>query len=215
MRDHFHKELKDLENGMLKMGSIVEESIRKSIQSLREQDLDLADQVLAEDDLIDNYEVELEEMAIKLIALQQPVAIDLRKIIVISKLVTDLERIGDHACNIANMVKNIGKEPLIKPLIDIPKMTDIVAERLQSSLQAFVEMDVEKAREIARRDEEVDILDEQIIRELITFMIEDPSNVRQATSLIFISRFLERIGDHATNVCERIIYMKTGERYNY
>ena len=216
MRKGFHEQLKQLENDMLKMGSMVEEAIYKSIKALKEQDLDLAEKVVEEDDKIDDFEIKLEEDSTKLIALQQPVAKDLREIIVISKLATDLERIGDHACNIANMVLKIGEEPLIKPLIDIPRMTDIVTKRLRDSLEAFINLDVEKAREIAKQDEEVDILDEQILRELLTFMIEDPSTIRQATSLIFISRFLERIGDHSTNVCERVIYMATGDRdFNY
>lgn len=215
MRKGFHEQLKELENEMIKMGSIVEEAIYKSIKSLKDQDLELADEVMEEDDKIDDYEIELEEKTTQLIALQQPVAKDLRKIIVISKLATDLERIGDHASNIANMTKQIGDEPLIKPLIDIPRMTDIVTRRLRDSLEAFVNLDVEKAKEVAREDEEIDILDEQILRELITFMIEDPSKIQQATSLMFISRFLERIGDHSTNVCERVIYMATGERENF
>lgn len=216
MRKGFHEQLKDLESNMIKMGSMVEEAIHKSINALQEKDLDLAQEVIDEDDKIDDFEIKLEEDTTRLIALQQPVAKDLREIIVISKLATDLERIGDHACNIANMVIKIGEEPLIKPLIDIPRMTKIVTRRLRDSLEAFIDLDVEKARKIAEEDEEVDVLDEQILRELLTFMIEDPSTIEQATSLIFISRFLERIGDHSTNVCERVIYMKTGERdFNY
>ena len=216
MRKGFHEQLKELESDMIKMGSMVEEAIHKSINALQEKDLDLAQEVLDEDDKIDDFEIKLEEDTTRLIALQQHVAKDLREIIVISKLATDLERIGDHACNIANMVIKIGDEPLIKPLIDIPRMTKIVTRRLRDSLEAFIDLDVEKARKIAEEDEEVDVLDEQILRELLTFMIEDPSTIEQATSLIFISRFLERIGDHSTNVCERVIYMKTGERdFNY
>ena len=216
MRKGFHEQLKELESDMIKMGSMVEEAIHKSVNSLQEKDLDLAQEVLDEDDKIDDFEIQLEEDTTRLIALQQPVAKDLREIIVISKLATDLERIGDHACNIANMVIKIGDEPLIKPLIDIPRMSKIVTRRLRDSLAAFIDLDVEKARQIAEEDEEIDVLDEQILRELLTFMIEDPSTIEQATSLIFISRFLERIGDHSTNICERVIYMKTGERnFNY
>ncbi|MFW5786978.1 MAG: phosphate signaling complex protein PhoU [Halanaerobiales bacterium] len=215
MRSEFHEQLKELEDEMIKMGSMVEEAIHKSIQALKDQDVELAKRVKENDDEIDDYEKFLEDKSTKLIALQQPVAKDLRKIIAISKLATDLERIGDHAWNIANMVEKIGDEPLIKPLIDIPRMTDIVTRRLRESLKAFVNLDIEKAKEIAREDEEVDILDEQILRELLTFMIEDPSTIKQATFLMFISRFLERIGDHSTNVCERVIYMATGERKEY
>jgi len=211
-RRNFHEELKSLQNDMLKMGSFVEEAIRRSVEALKNGDLELANKVCRDDDIIDDYEVKLEEKCTRLIALQQPVAIDLRKIIVISKLATDLERIGDHTCNIAEMVIKIGDENLIKPLIDIPKMTDLVIERLRKSLEAFVDMDIKKAKQVVEEDEKVDIFDQQIISELINIMIDDPSNIEQATSLMFISRFLERIGDHSTNISERTIYMKTGQR---
>lgn len=211
-RKTFHAELKELENEMLKMGSIVGESIRKSIESLVNKDFELADQVIADDDIIDDYEVELEEKCTRLIALQQPVAIDLRKIIVISKLATDLERIGDHASNIAYRVKEIGQDKLIKQMQNLPKMTDLVVVRLQNALRAFVNMDLELAQQVIERDEEVDLFDEQIQAELIRIMNEDCRNIPQGTSLMFISRYLERIGDHSTNICERTIYMKTGNR---
>ncbi|MGM0445051.1 MAG: phosphate signaling complex protein PhoU [Bacillota bacterium] len=211
LRKSLDENIEKLKNEMLLMGSQVEEAIEKSIQALKEQDVELAKQVMEDDDKIDDYELELEELCTRLIATQQPVAGDLRTIIVISKLATDLERIGDHASNIARMVIKIDDEPLIKPLIDIPRMTDIVTRRLKESLKAFVNLDTELAHKIAKEDEEVDVLDEQILRELLTFMIEDPKTIRQAMSLIFVSRFLERIGDHATNICERVIYMATGD----
>ena len=215
MRKSFNEELKKLKNEMLKMGSMVEEAIDESVRALKEQNLELAEEVMENDDKIDDYEIELEEMCTRLIALQQPVAKDLRTIIVISKIATDLERIGDHASNIAHMALEIGEEELVKPLIDIPRMTDIVTERLQKSLDAFVNLDVELAEEVAQQDEEVDILDEQILRELITFMLDDPTTIKQSIYLTFISRFLERIGDHSTNICERVLYMATGEREEY
>ncbi len=215
MRKNFNEELKKLKNEMLKMSSIVEESIYDSVEALKNQDLNLAEKVREKDDRIDEFEKKLEEKCIQLIALQQPVARDLRTIIVISKVVTDLERIGDHASNIALMVENIGQKKLIKPLIDVPRMTEIVNRRLRDSLKAFVEVDVDLAQKIALEDDEVDKLDEQILRELLTFMMEDPSTIGQAMYLIFISRFLERIGDHTTNICERIIYMDTGQRDEY
>ena len=210
-RKSFHTELKDLENEMLKMGSVVGESISKSIEALMNKDLELADQVIKDDDIIDDYELDIEEKCTRLIALQQPVAIDLRKIIVISKLVTDLERIGDNASNIAYKVKDIGDQPLIKEMQDLPGMRDIVVQRLRESLEAFVDMNIEKAKDVAARDEEVDKLDEQINAELLNVMENDSASIEQGTSLMFISRFLERIGDHSTNICERTVYMKTGE----
>jgi len=215
MRKGFHEAIEDIKNDMLKMGSMVEEAIQRSVQALKERKPEIASAVIDEDDKIDDYEILLEEKCIKLIALQQPVARDLRTIIVIAKLATDLERMGDHASNIARMVLEIGDEPLIKPLIDIPRMTEIVTRRLRESLDAFINLDVELAKKVAREDEEVDVLDQQIFRELITFMLEDPGIIKQASSLLFISRFLERIGDHSTNICERVIYMVSGEREAY
>lgn len=210
-RKSFHTELKNLEKEMLKMGSVVGESISKSIEALMNKDLELADQVIKGDDIIDNYELDIEEKCTRLIALQQPVAIDLRKIIVISKLVTDLERIGDNASNIAYRVKDIGDQPLIKEMQDLPGMKDIVVQQLRESLEAFVDMDIEKAKWVAARDKKVNGLDKQINSELLTVMENDCATIEQGTSLMFISRFLERIGDHSTNICERTVYMKTGE----
>jgi phosphate transport system protein len=210
-RKSFHTELKDLENEMLKMGSVVGESISKSIEALMNKDLELAEEVIKDDDIIDNYELDIEEKCTRLIALQQPVAIDLRKIIVISKLVTDLERIGDNASNIAHRVEDIGDQPLIKEMQDLPGMRDKVVQQLRESLEAFVEMDIDKAKKVAARDKEVNQLDKQITAELLNVMENDSSSIEQGTSLMFISRFLERIGDHSTNICERTVYMKTGE----
>lgn len=215
MRKNYQKQLDELKDEMLIMAGKVEEAIWESINALQEQDLARANKVVENDDVIDELEIKLEEMSTRLIALQQPVAGDLRTIIVISKLATDLERIGDHAVNIAEKVLEIGNEPLIKPLIDIPKMTEIVTRRLRESLDAFIRFDSAAAREIAREDEEVDKCDESILTELLEMMAEDSSIVEQATSLIFISRFLERIGDHSTNICERVIYMDTGKRETY
>lgn len=210
-RKSFHAELNDLEKEMLKMGSLVGESISKSIEALVNSELELANQIIEEDDIIDNYELEIEEKCTSLIALQQPVAIDLRKIIVISKLVTDLERVGDNASNIAHRVKEIGNKSLIKEMQDLPKMKDKVVQQLKNSLKAFVDMDIEKAKEVAAKDKEVNQLDKQIKAELLEVMENDCTTIEQGTSLMFISRFLERIGDHATNICERTVYMKTGK----
>jgi phosphate transport system protein len=210
-RKSFHTELNDLENEMLKMGSVVGESISQSIEALINKDLELASKVIENDDVIDDYELEIEEKCTRLIALQQPVAIDLRKIIVISKLVTDLERIGDNAANIAHKVLDIGDQTLIKEMQDLPGMRDIVVQQLRESLKAFVDMDIEKAKEVADRDKKVNQLDKQIKSELLNVMENNSKTIEQGTSLMFISRFLERIGDHATNICERTVYMKTGE----
>ncbi len=215
VRKNYEEQLQKLKTQLISMGSLVEEAIYKSIEALKKQDLKLAQSVIENDSHIDDFEKKLEEECTRIIALQQPVAGDLRMIMVISRLTTDLERIGDYACNIAEMVQRIGEKPLIKPLIDIPRMTEIVVIRLKESLDAFVNLDVEVAKRVARGDDEIDVLDQQILRELLTYMMEDPSTIEQSTCLIFISRFLERIGDHSTNICERVIYLSTGKRKNY
>jgi phosphate transport system protein len=147
----------------------------------------------------------------KLIALQQPLAKDLRTIATVMKMITDLERMGDNAVNIAKITLEIGKEPLIKPLIDIPKMSIIVQKMVKLSLDAFLNEDIELAEEVAKMDQEVDDLYEKILNEIILLISEDRAIAAQATKLMFVGRYLERIADHATNICERIIYMVTGE----
>lgn len=214
-RRSFDEELKDLKEDLLKMGSYVEEAIHKAIRSLAQQDTALAKEVNDGDEQIDDYEVSIEEKCISLIALQQPVAKDLRAISMIIKIITDLERIGDNACNIARIAKKIGSDPLIKPLIDIPRMAELACLMVHQSLNAFVNQDIELARKTAERDEDVDLLNDQIFRELLTFMMADPTTINQATYLLFVGRYLERIADHATNICERVIYMITGRRENF
>ncbi len=214
-RRSFDEELKALKEEMLKMGSYVEEAINKAVKALAEQDIELAEVVNDEDERIDEYEVQIEEKCIRLIALQQPVARDLRTIGMITKIITDLERIADNACNIARIAQKIGNQPLIKPLIDIPRMAELARMMVHQSLNAFVNQDPELARKTAKQDEEVDVLNDQIFRELLTFMMADPTTINQATYLLFVGRYLERIADHATNICERVIYMTTGERESF
>ncbi len=214
-RRSFDEELKELKEDMLKMGSYVEEAIFKAVRALAEQDIKLAEEVNQNDERIDEYEVKIEEKCIRLIALQQPVAKDLRTIGMITKIITDLERIGDNACNISRIAQKIGTEPLVKPLIDIPRMADLACLMVHQSLNSFVDQNVELARETAKKDEEVDLLNDQIFRELLTFMMADPSTINQSTYLLFVGRYLERIADHATNVCERVIYMATGKRESF
>jgi len=214
-RKHFEQDLEELKNDVLKMGSMVEERINQAVNSLVEQDIKLANHVIDNDDDLDEYEVKIEQKCIKLLALQQPVAKDLRTIDMISKIATDLERMGDLAQNIAIVASKVVDEKLIKSLIDLPRMKEVVISMIRDSLEAFVELDVDKAREAGLRDDKVDNLDRQIFRELLTYMMEDPRSIRQGNNLIFVSRYLERTGDHATNICEKIIYMATADWVNY
>ncbi|MGI5997442.1 MAG: phosphate signaling complex protein PhoU [Lutispora sp.] len=210
-RNHFDNELQELIKDMIKMSSIVEEALSDSINALKKQDIELADKVIALDDLVDSMELEIEDKCLKLIALQQPIAKDLRIIATALKIITDLERIADHAVDIAKITKRLSGEKYIKELIDLPRMAYIVTGMVKDSIDAYVRQDVEKAREVSKRDDEVDGLHSQIFRELLLLMMEDPRKINQSTYFLFISQSIERIADHVTNVCEWIIYAVTGE----
>ncbi len=211
-RESFHSELHQLQQDLLRMGTLVEETIYKAVNSLKDRDVALAREVVAGDDVIDRMETDIEQRCLQLLALQQPLARDLRAIGTALKIITDLERMADHAVDIAKVTLRLEGQPLIKPLVDIPRMAEIARSMLRDSLKAYVNRDVDLAMEMIRRDHEVDHLYNQIFRELLTFMIEDPKTITQATYLIFVAQFLERIGDHATNLGEWILYMVTGER---
>lgn len=212
MRSQFEEELKALNIKLLKMGSMVQNIIEVSVQSLAKQDLDRARSVFELDDDIDALELEIEHQCMSLIARQQPIAKDLRTIGTILKIITDLERMGDHAVNIAKVTLEIGEDKLIKPLIDIPKMARLTEDMVNKSLDAFMHEDIDLAKELDKDDDQVDDLYEAIYLELIEMMLENPEIIKQATQLLFIGRYLERTADHATNIGERIVYMVTGER---
>lgn len=212
MRSQFQAQLTNLNSKLTKMGSMVQDVIEVSIKALEKQDLKAAKAVYKMDDKIDELELEIENECMMLLALQKPMAKDLRVVGTIMKIITDLERMGDHAVNIAKVTLEIGNEPLIKPLIDIPKMTKLSENMVRKSLEAFMNSDIELAKEVAYDDEAVDNIYKDIYTELIDMMIENPEVVKQATNLLFIGRYLERIADHATNIGERVIYMVTGNR---
>jgi len=211
-RQSFGQELDSLRFELVHMGEIVQTSIEKAVDALARRDKALARSVMDGDDEIDRMQVEIEDRCISLIARQQPVATDLRVLGTGLKITTDLERIGDHAFDIAKIVLLIGDEPLIKPLVDIPRMAGIAQRMLQESLQAYLKLNVQMAEKVCRDDELVDQLYHQVFRELLTYMLEDPKKINQATQLIFVARYLERIADHSTNVAEWVIYLVTGER---
>lgn len=216
-RKKFHEQLNELQMEMLRMGSMVEKAISQSIHSLRLQDLRTAQSVLDKDDEIDALEEKIEEECFHLIMLQQPLARDLRTVGAILKTLTDLERLGDYANNIAEITLRIGTQPLIKPLVDIPKMAEKAEDMVQRSLDAFVERDVEAAKEVCWQDDEVDQMYTDLFDELEGLVSQGGDNrrVNQAIHLLFVARYLERIADHATNISERAIYMVTGERVSH
>jgi phosphate transport system protein len=211
-RKVFEENLYELHNDLIRMGSIVEKQIHDCIDALVNQNTEKAEKIMKDDDIVDEMEREIEDKAIRLIAMQQPLAIDLRNIFTTTKIVTDLERMADHAVDVAKITLRLKDEKYIKQLVDIPKMAEIVILMIKDSLDAYVEGDVEKAYEVGRRDDEVDSIYYEVFSELLQLMAKNPSTVAQATQFLFICKFLERIADHATNICEWTIYLVTGER---
>ena len=210
-RLHYIKAINDLNQEIVKMGTLVEEAIHRAIQCLLDQDIVLAQEIIERDEVINNKEIEIEDRCTLLIAKEQPVAGDLRHIITTLKIVTQLERMGDHAVHIAKAVLRLADEVYMKPLIDIPRMAEIGTGMIRDVLTAFMKGDSLLASEVAKRDDEIDNLHDQVLREVFTYMMENPKYIKQSANLMFISRYLERLGDHATNICEWIVYDTTGK----
>jgi phosphate transport system protein len=207
MTRHFHEELDGLKQTLLAMGAMVEDQIRRVMRALVERDEALARDVIERDREVNTYDVEIDEKCVELLALYQPTAGDLRFITTAMKIVTDLERIGDQAVNIAQRAIELNEEPQLKPYIDLPRMADKAQQMVKDALDSFVSRDTTLAREVCGRDSEVDALKEQVFRELLTYMIADPKTIARSIRLILVSRFLERVADHATNIAEMVIYM--------
>jgi phosphate transport system protein len=211
MQRHFHEELEALKQTLLAMGGLVEDQIRRVMRALTERDDAIAQEVIDRDRQVNAYDVEVDETCVNLLALHQPAAGDLRFITTAMKIVTDLERIGDQAVNIAQRALELNREPQLKPYIDLPRMAERAQAMVKDSLDAFVSRDTDLARRVCGADSEVDALKEQIFRELLTFMMADPRAIPRAIRLVLISRFLERVADHATNIAEMVIYMVEGK----
>ena len=204
-----------VQNQLLQMCTTVEESLAMVMRALQKQDVALAARVIEQDAEIDALEEQIENNCITIIATQQPMGSDLRRLSAILKLLTDLERIGDYSVDVAEIVQEIGKERILKPLVDIPKMGEITGTMLRRSIDAYIRGDAELARETARMDEQVDQLYYKVYSDLLTILSEDPESRKQVTQLLFIGRYLERMADHSTNISERVIYMVTGKREHY
>lgn len=207
----FDAELQDLRQRLLTMGGLVEAMIADAIKALVERDTLLAERVIAQDHVVNGHEVAIDEKCLELLALRQPAARDLRFITLALKIVTDLERIGDQCANLAKRAREINREPPLKPYIDIPRMAHCASVMVKEALDAFVRSDVELAIKVCQDDQMVDDLNQQIQRELYTFMLEDPSTISRAMRLTYISKSLERIADHATNIAEMVIFMVKGK----
>ena len=211
IRTSFHKELREIQDDILVMGSMVSKAMLRSIDALKNRDVALARQIITDDQKINHKRFEIEEKCIELIATQQPMASDLRTIVTVLNIISEVERIGDYAEGIAKITIMIGDEPPLKPLIDIPRMGEQTVDMLRRSLDAFVIHDAESARKIIDEDDMVDNLYDQVFRELLTFMSEDPKTITRATRLLWVAHNLERSADRVTNICERVIFVVTGK----
>ena len=207
----FDEELRELKAKILFEGSLVEKAVRNAIDALQNRDSDLARRVIEDDDDINRNEVETEEFCLKLLALRQPAAKDLRFITTAIKINYDLERMADMAVNLCERVLELNMEPQLKPYIDIPQMAEIAQAMVKESLEAFVKEDVQLAWKVMNEDERVDHLTEQVFRELLTYMSEDLKTISRATRLLFISKYLERLADHAVNIAELVIFLVDGK----
>jgi phosphate transport system protein len=210
----YDQELSLLTRKILEMGGVVEHQIARALEALVKRDVEEAALVVARDDQVDRIEEEIDQHAIRLLATRQPMAFDLRLIAMAMKISNDLERIGDYATNIANRCERLAAAPPVKPLYTVPRMAQITQEMVKDILDAYVQRDADKAVAVWHRDDEVDEMYTSLVRELLTYMMEDPRNISACLDLIFVAKNLERIGDHTTNIAEKIHYMIHGQRIN-
>jgi len=210
MERHFEHDLGELKERLLWMGSLAERAVHQSVQALLEADEALAERVVKEENAINEMQIEVDDRAVRLLALHQLMAADLRFVLAVSRINADLERIGDQAVNIAQSAQRIVRHPRVKPYVDLPRLGELAEGMVRDSLNAVVRQDVELAKNVMSRDDQVDTLRDQIFRELLTYMMENSSVVFPAFELILVAKNLERIGDHATNIAEDVIYIVVG-----
>lgn len=210
-RGLFHQQLSELRDGIVYLSDLVMNAMGDAVHALKERDVDLAQQIVANDEAINNKRYEIEEQCLTLIATQQPAASDLRAIIAAIHIAIELERMGDYAAGIAELAARLADQPSLKPLIDVPRMAEIDRDMIRASLEAYLEKNVDLALTTAKRDAEIDQLYDQVYRELLTYMLADPKTITRATYLLWVAHNLERIGDRVTNICERVIFMTTAE----
>src|SRR5574341_1320120 len=210
-RTAFDRQLQEIQEDMLVMAAMVETAIERGVEALRTRNVNLAHQIIADDVNINRRRYQAEEKCLELIAMQQPLAVDLRTVVSVLHITVDLERMGDHAEGIAKIALMLADEPQLKPYIDIPRMAQTAIQMLMGSLEAFKHRDPDKARAICEQDDEVDALYEQVYRELLTYMINDPKAIERATHLLWVAQNVERIAYRVTNICERVVYVVEGK----
>jgi phosphate transport system protein len=211
LRGEYDRQFAQVRDDLLSMGTMVDQSIAKALESLQKRDRPLAQRVIDEDEAINALRFKIEEACLALIATQQPTATDLRAVVAAMSIVVEMERMADHAAGIAKTVILMGDEPLLKPLIDIPRMVKLAREMLQGSLEAYLACNADDAREIADRDDEMDFLYQAVFEELLEIMASKPGSVQRATYLMWCAHNLERIGDRVTNIAERVVFVSTGD----
>jgi phosphate transport system protein len=214
IRRNFDKNLKELKEKLFEMADLAKTSLNESVEALKTQDIEKAEEIIKKDHVINQYDNEINNLAIILIAKESPVATDLRKIISALRICSEIERIGDMATNIAKSTLHIGNQKLIKPIEEIPRMLSIAEEMLEGALMAFYSEDVSMAKKVADRDDEVDELYGHLVKELMTYIPNYPNEISQITQLAFTCRYIERVADHVTNICENVIFLVTGERFD-
>ncbi|MCR8847153.1 phosphate signaling complex protein PhoU [Rossellomorea sp. SC111] len=214
IRRNFDNNLKELKDKLFDMADLAKASLKESVVALKTQDIKKAEEIIQKDHIINQYDNEINNLAIILIAKESPVATDLRKIISALRICSEIERIGDMATNIAKSTLHIGNQKLIKPIEEIPRMLSIAEEMLEEALTAFYTEDASMAKKVADRDDEVDELYGQLVKELMTYIPNYPDEISQITQLAFTCRYIERVADHVTNICENVIFLVTGERFD-
>ncbi len=207
---HFDKDIEEIKELLLRMGAMVEDAIQQSIRALEERDFAIAEQVIANDDRIDRMEVQIDQHVIELLARMQPAAGDLRFIAAVMKITPELERIADLAQDVCERVIELSREPQVKPLVQLPRLADDAQQMVRQALDAFVRNDASLAREVIQQDDIVDQLTVDSFRTLLTYMLEDPRNISPAIRLTFVGKYFERMADHATNICEMVVYLVEG-----
>ncbi len=212
VNESLEHEVQQVKEDLLKMGRLLEEQIARAVKALVDKDIDMAREVIKKDDIIDQMELDIEKNCLRLIALKQPMARDLRFIATALRIIVDIERMADHAEDISEVCIDLYPQKYIKPLIDIPRMANIVSMMVEKALQALINEDIDMAMSIIPMEQEIDALYQQIFRELLSYMMQDPATIPQAASLLLVAGHLERIGDHATNIAEMVIYVVDGRR---
>lgn len=210
-RTAFERQLAEIQEDMLVLAAMVDSAVERGVQALKNRDVEVARQIIADDLKINRKRYDIEEKCVELLATQQPLAGDLRTIVAVLHIIVDLERMGDYAEGIAKIALMLADEPPLKPYIDIPRMAQIAARMLAGGLEAFENRDADRARSVCNEDDEVDALYDQVYRELLTYMLQDPRNIERATYLTWVAHNLERIADRVTNLCERVVYLVEGK----